>query len=216
MSFPFSFWKWTPLSIPSLVQWYSADDVASGTSNAVDRSGSGRTGTNSNVTIVTNVVTGLPVFRFNGTTSRLSYTSISAGTNFSAFAFLKATSNVTAAGLITWINAAATNQILCGTAGPKLVCFDGTNLPASNVLDDFTTFSLIGVVCTAGTCVFYKNGASIGTGASTVSAITVVDFGAATSFFSAFDVTELVFYTAALNSAQISSVTEYFRSKSPF
>jgi len=217
MSFPFSFWKPNPLSIPGLIQWYDAAVVASGTNNAIDRSGAGRTGTNANVSIVAGVTaSGLPGFRFNGTTSRFTYTSITSTTNFSAFAFLKCPDAATAAGLIAWINGAATRQIVCGLAGPKIICFDGTNLPASNVLDDFTNFSLVGVVCTGGNCVFYQNGVNIGSGGAAVASMAVTNFGAATSFFSAFDCTELVFYTAALTAAQISLLTEYFRAKSPF
>jgi len=146
----------------------------------------------------------------------MTYTSISAGTNFSAFAFIRTTNATTAASLILWVNGGATNQILVATAGPRQACFDGTHQPTSNIIDEFTAFSLVGVVCTAGACVFYQNGVSVGVGGVNVTALTVTNFGAATSFFSTFDCTESVFYTAALTASQISLLTEYFRAKSPF
>ena len=87
MPSPFSFWKWSPRSIPGLKQWYSAQSVdASG--NAVDLSGNANPGLQTNLIVAANVITGLSVFRFNGTSSTMELFRHHGGVNFSAFAFV--------------------------------------------------------------------------------------------------------------------------------
>jgi hypothetical protein len=121
---------------------------------------------------------------------------------------MKTTNSTTAAGLILWINGAADHQVLCGAAGPVISCYAGaSNYPKSNTIDNYTNFSTIGVVCTSGTCVFYQDGASIGTGAQTISSRTLTNFGGSTSFFSAFDLTACLLATAAFNANQIALAT---------
>lgn len=203
----------SPLFFPGLAQWYIASRMDAG-NNFIDQSGNGNTGTNANVTIVASVVNGRPVARYNGTTSRTTFTSITSTTSFSVFAVIKTTNATTGAGLILWVNGAATAQIMVVNGGVNFSCFDNTNHPTSSVIDDYSAFTVVGVICTAGTCVFYQNGASIGTGAGSLNSIAVTNFGASTSFFSTtFDCAEMSFHTASLGTPQLAEITQYYRGK---
>jgi hypothetical protein len=194
------------LSLPSLAKWWDARFV-DGSSNALDRSGNSKLGTNASVSIQTNVDRGRPVFRFNGTTSKLTFSSITTGTSFSAFARLKNTTNVTARSMMCWTGGGTNRQLLGGDASNHMGCYDGTNNPVSGVVDNYSAFVTIGVVCTSGTPIFYLDGASVGTGGSTLSSYAINEFGRVLTVFSTMDLTACLLATAAFNANQIALAT---------
>lgn len=207
----------SPLFFPGLVQWWCAERVTGANNNGIDLSGNGNTATNvgGNAAVVPAVVNGRPVWRFNGVNSILTYPNF-APSDFTAFALLKTTNAVTAAGMICWVGNGAVNQIVVGNAAANISCYDGVGHPTSNIIDDFTNFSLVGVSCLAGSCIFYQNGANIGAPAAKVAMGALQSFGAIGVFFSVLDCAEAVFYTSALNTTQVAQLTEYFRERYNF
>lgn len=208
-----------PLFFPGLAQWYCAERVQGAGNDAIDLSGNGRTGINNAVTIVAGVANGRPVFRFNGIASQLTYfaSTIATTSDFSAFAYLKNTTNVTARTMQCWANSAVNRQVLAGNAANQLGCYDGINNPVSGVVDDYTNFSLCGVICAGTVCTFYQNNVNVGVGALPFTGATINTFGEVLSLvFSTMDVAELVFYLAPLGATQRGQLNEYFRERYNF
>jgi len=170
-------------------------------------------GVNANVTIVPGVVNNRPVARYNGVNSATTTNTFSANNNFSCFIVSK----LAAAGgvYVGFCNAVATNQLLVSNAGENLACFDNATQPTSNPIDNHTAFTVVGVICTAGTCVFYQNGVVVPTaGGGNIGNLTnLINFGAVIGVFSAFDIAELTLYSAALTANELARLTEYFRAK---
>lgn len=216
MSFPFSFWKFTPLVLkPSI--WWVADNV-DGAGNAVDMSGNGNNGIQTAVTITNNAAQGHPAFTFNGTTSKFELTNtFNTGTNFSIFVFLKAAADLT--NVQTFSGGGTNRQYLAINTLDMLVFFDGTSpVSQSNAIVDSVAFIAIGFVCNAGTGAFYRNGVVVplaaGAGAAVGSVVT--SFGYVLTVFTAFQCLEVVWVPRAMTASEISALTEYWRVKSPF
>ncbi len=210
-----------PLFFQSLVQWYCAERILAAGTGPVDLSNSSRDGIFANMTVQPAIANGRPVFRFNGVNGEISYAfnSILTGTpgNFSCFAMVKNTTNVTARTMQCWANRTINNQCCAGNAANQLACFDNVNNPHSGVVDVFTNFTLIGVVCTAGSTEFFRNNISQGVGVGLLINMTLTTFGQVlTLVFSTMDVAELVFYTSALGATQRSVVAEFFRERYNF
>lgn len=206
-----------PLFFAGLIQWYCAERITTpGAPNAIDLSGSGRTGNNgASVPIVPGVVNGRPVWRFSTPLTFLTYNPIvtAAGPNFSAFVVAKVPNLASAPNLICWINGAATNQVIVANAAANIACYDGANHPTSNVIDDFTNFSMLGVVCAGGSCTFFQNANNIGAPAPILTPLTLTGFGGTGVFGTALDMAECVFYNTNLTADQVTIITEYFRER---
>ncbi len=205
-----------PLFFNSLVLWYIAERIQAASVGPVDLSISSRDGLFLNMTVQPAIVNGRPVFRFNGVNGEISYAfnTIVSGQNFSAFALVKNTTNATARTMQCWANRVVNNQCLAGNAANQLACFDNIINPVSGVVDITTNFSLIGVICTAGSCEFFQNNVSQGVGAGVLSSMNLTTFGQVlTLVFATMDAAEMVFYTSALNTTQRTVLNEYFRER---
>ena len=202
-----------PLFFPGLKVWWDPARLVAGSGDYLDLSGNAETGANVSVTIVAGVANGRPVGRYDGVTSITSCPLFSPNKDFSSFIVLKLPAP--AGNQIGWVRTGAAQQILTANAAENLACFDGANHPTSVVIDYDTKFTSIGVVCTNGTCVFYRNGVILGNAIGGVlnNILNIGFFGAVGAFFSAFDLAETVFYTSVLNATQITVLNEYFRSK---
>ncbi len=197
-----------------LIRWWQAERItAGGDFIHLGPPVGAANGINANVTIVPGVINSRPVARYNGINSATTTLAFNAGTNFSLFIV----SRLAAAGgvYVGFCNAAATNQVIVSNAGENLACFDNINHPTSNPIDNHTAFTVVGVICTGGNCVFYQNGVVVPPAAGgVISPMNVlVNFGAVIGVFSAFDIAEVTFYTAPLTSNELARLTEYFRGK---
>lgn len=210
-----------PLFFPGLTQWWCAERVTGANNDAIDLSGNARTGTNvgGNAAVVPAVVNGRPVWRFNGVNSFFTFPTTGLfGPSFSAWCLFKTSTVLTAATMIGWVNAAATRQVVTANAAANIAVYDGVNHPTSNIIDDFTNFSLLGVNSTAGNCVFYQNGVNIGAPAAANGVLNLDHFGGTGVFFGVMDMAECVLYSGgtSMNATQIAQLTEYFRERYNF
>lgn len=197
-----------------LIRWWDvARLTAGGDFLNIGNSGPPGNGVNVNVSITPGVLNGRPVATYNGINSITTTLVFSPLTNFSAFIVVK--SAVIGGPFIGWTNAGAVQQVLVTNAGENLACFDGVNHPTSVGIDMHTNYSIIGVVCSAGACVWYQNGGIVAPAAGGVlgNILNIANFGAVGAFFSSFSYAECVFYTAPLIATEIAQLTEYFRGK---
>lgn len=208
----------SPLFFDGLQIWWNAERLtAGGNFLNLAPTGTGLNGVNANVTFVPGVVNGHTVARYNGVNAVTTVALFTPTTSCTCFIVSK----LAAAGgvYIGFCDAAATRQLVVSNAAENIACFDSATHPTSAVFDNHTAFSVIGVVMSGGSCVFYQNGTVIppAIGGAVALMNNLVTFGGVIGVFSAFDVAEVVVYGGvSFTGTRLTQLMQYFKGKYNF
>lgn len=213
----------SPDDIPGLILWIKADAQSFSDNDpvgtAVDSSGTTNNATASGTerpTFKTGILNSLPVFRFDGTDDRLTFTTAASTTT----TFVVARISVASSTFTDY-----TPFIIYDTAGAGRLCAkvttnnwgtflsNSTDLDAGEVLGT-STWNVLEMTSTTGSTVIYRNGVQKGTAAFSSSNGTTNFIGAepGTRFLNG-DIAEVITYNSVLSTGNRTAIELYLASK---
>lgn len=223
MSFPFSFWKFDPISVANMRHWIAADygvtQVAGSTSAVLDRSTNSTnltgSGGASNPGWNASGQANRPFFSFDSASNQqFTFTGFSTTQTYFALSVIQA--RAVGAQIDAWSNNGANVQVLGSTSNNNILCYGNASQVCMTTANFDTTTKpvLLAASVTAGTVAIWVNGASQAMNpALTLAAATINSLGVVVGVSCNMNIYEQIFYLTVPSATQISQLFEYFRSK---